>query len=75
MMANEDPVVDAIQDLTRVIIATSGKFESKSDAIRKLHELSIPPGRIAAILAMKTTDVSSVIAKLKKKGGSSSNGD
>ena len=62
-------VVDAINDLTRVMIALQGGFGSRSEAVRKLHELAIPPGRIAAILAMKVSDVSSVIAKNKKKGG------
>ncbi|MGQ0553238.1 MAG: hypothetical protein ACT4PU_08450 [Planctomycetota bacterium] len=60
-------VVDAIQDLTRVTIAISGQFESNSDAIRRLHDLSIPTGRIAAVLAMKPADVASAIAKYKKK--------
>jgi hypothetical protein len=58
--------VAAINDLTRVLIALSGKFESKSDAIRQLNELGIPPTRIAAILAMEVKDVTSVISKAKK---------
>jgi hypothetical protein len=66
-MASEQAIVDAINDLTRVTIALSGKMTTKSEAIRKLSELGIPPGRIAAILAMKTPDVSSVISKEKKK--------
>jgi hypothetical protein len=64
---SERDVVDAINDLTRVILATQGKFSSKSEAVRALNELAIPPGRIAAILAMKVTDVSSVLAKGKKR--------
>ena len=64
---SEQAIVDAINDLTRVTIALSGKMTTKSEAIRKLNELSIPPGRIAAILAMKSPDVASVLAKEKKK--------
>jgi hypothetical protein len=60
-------VVEAVNDLTRVMIALSGKFESKSDAVRTLNELAIPSSRIAAILAMRIEDVSSVISKAKKK--------
>ena len=60
-------VVEAVQDLTRVTIALSGNFQSKSEAVRRLHELAIPPSRIAAILAMPVRDVSSAIAKEKKK--------
>lgn len=60
-------VVDAIVDLTRVTVAFSGKCDTKSDAIRRLSELSIPPGRVAAILSMSTKDVSSVLAKQAKK--------
>lgn len=62
---NED-VVEAINDLTRVTIALHGGFTTKSKAIRRLHELSIPSGRIAALLGMKQGDVASSIAKLKK---------
>lgn len=61
-------IVDAINDLTRVIVAINGGFSSQSEAVRKLHELSIPSGRIAAILAMQQRDVASIISKLKKKG-------
>ncbi len=59
-------VVDAIQDLTRVTIALSGKFGSKSEAVRRLNDLSIPATRIAAILAMPLPDVTSAISKAKK---------
>ena len=47
-MNNE--VVDAIHDLTRVIIALNGNFASQAEAVRKLNDLSIPSGRIAAKL-------------------------
>jgi hypothetical protein len=66
-MSESQPIVDAINDLTRVILATQGTFTSRSETVRKLAELSIPPGRIASILAMKVSDVSSVIAKDKKR--------
>lgn len=64
---NEHDVVAAINDLTRVMIALNGGFGSKAEAIRRMHELSIPSGRIAAILAMQQSDVTSAIAKAKKK--------
>jgi DNA-directed RNA polymerase specialized sigma24 family protein len=70
---SEEAIVDAITDLTRVMIALQGKYSSKSEAIRSLHELSIPNGRIAAILAMPVGDVASAVAKakksIKKQGG------
>jgi hypothetical protein len=62
-----DQIVEAINDLTRVTIALSGSFGSKSEAVRRLHELAIPSGRIAAILAMPQGDVASIIAKARKK--------
>jgi hypothetical protein len=62
---NEE-IVEAINDLTRVTIALNGGFNSKSEAIRQLHDLSIPSGRIAALPGMKQSDVTSSIAKLKK---------
>ena len=61
-------MVEAIQDLTRVTIALQGGFGSKSEAIRRLTDLSIPPHRIAAILSMPTKDVASVVAKARKAG-------
>jgi hypothetical protein len=60
-------IVDAIQDLTRVTLALHGGFASKSEAIRRLSGLSIPPARIAALLAMPTGDVHSALAKAKKR--------
>lgn len=62
-----DEVVQAIHDLTRVIIAINGRYATKSDAIRGLNDLGIPSGRIAAILAMRQPDVASVLAKDKKR--------
>jgi len=59
-------VVDAVYDLARITIALSGKFDSKSEAVRRLSELSIPSSRIATILAMPVGDVSSAIAKSRK---------
>lgn len=67
LSAETRAVVDAIQDLTRVTVALHGAFASKSEAIRKLSELSIPAARIAAILAMPVTDVHSALAKAKKR--------
>jgi hypothetical protein len=57
---------DAVLDLTRVTLAVSGKFPSKSEAIRRLSELSIPPSRIAAILAVPLPNVTSAMAKARR---------
>jgi hypothetical protein len=59
-------VVDAINDLTRVMIALNGKFATKADAVRALVELAIPPTRIAAILAMEPKAVHTVISRMKQ---------
>jgi len=66
---NEVTTIDAIYDLARVCVAIGGKFESKAEAVRRLDEFSIPPSRIATILAMKLNDVTSILAKAKKKKG------
>ena len=58
-------MVEAIKDLTRVIIAMSGEFTSKAEIIRKLQML-MPPNRIGELLGMKTKDVTSAILKAKK---------
>jgi len=60
-------VVDAIHDLTRVMIATQGQFGSKADVVRRLADLSIPPVRIAAILAIPQNQVHSVLTKARKR--------
>ena len=67
-MGSDNSIVEAINDLTRVTIALSGKANTKSEAIRKLNDMSIPVARIAAILAMPAKDVSSLLAKEKKRG-------
>jgi hypothetical protein len=64
-MANDD-VVNAINDLTRVMIALNGKFVTKADAVRGLYELAIPPTRIGAILAMEPKAVHTVISRMKQ---------
>lgn len=62
-----DPVVTAIYDLARIILASEGSFESKSDTIRRLDALSIPPARIAMILQEPLNNVTSAITKSKRK--------
>jgi hypothetical protein len=64
-------VVEAIRDLTRILIAMNGEFESKSQLIRKLDDLSMPSARIAALLNMQSKDVASV--KYKKNKNDSKN--
>jgi len=67
-MANDlQAVVDALNDLTRIVIAIQGNFGSKADVVRRLADLSIPPVRIAAILAMPQNQVHSVLTKARKK--------
>ncbi len=65
---HESEEVQAIRDLTRVMIALNGKYKTKAEAVRGLYELSIPSARIAAILAIPAKDVASQLAKDKKKG-------
>ena len=66
-MSEGNEVVLAIQDLTRVVIALSGEFASKADAVRRLNDLSVPPTRIAAILAMEPKQVHSALTKARKR--------
>lgn len=65
-------IVDAVLDLTRVTMATSGAFKSKTEAMRILGDLEIPPVRIAAILATPPENVRSALAKARKKAMKSS---
>ncbi len=61
-------IVDAINDLTRVTLALHGDFDSRAEAVRRLHELGVPAGRIAAILAVPANDVRSTLTKARKAG-------
>jgi hypothetical protein len=60
-------VVEAINDLTRAVVATSGRYKTKAEAIRALTALNISAPRIASILAMEPKDVHSVLSADKKK--------
>jgi len=60
-------IVDAIMDLTRVTIALNGQFKNKSDAVRCLGALDIPPVRIAVLLGVPAPDVRSALAKERKR--------
>ena len=60
-------IVDAINDLTRVTLAIHGNFTSKAEAIRRLSDLAIPVSRIAAIMAIPSKDVHSVLARQRKQ--------
>jgi hypothetical protein len=66
--ANNDELVEAVRDLTRVLLTLSDKFETKSEMIRELNSLSITPSRIALLLGMKLKDVTSTLSKAKKSG-------
>lgn len=71
--ASSQDVLDAILDLTRVTLVTSGKFGSKSEAVRMLADMAVPPSRIAQILAIPLRDVTSAISKARKAQKSKAN--
>lgn len=60
-------LVEAVQDLTRVLLATSASLGSKAQAVRRLAEFSIPPNRIALLLSMSQAHVGSVLSKARKQ--------
>ena len=60
-------IVEAIRDLTRVILVLDNQSANKSDIIRRLHAVSISPARIASLLGMETKDVTSALSKAKKR--------
>lgn len=66
MNDNED-LVEAVNDLARVVIACNDKITSRSDVIRRLHLAAIAPGRIASLLSMPVKDVTSAIHKFNRK--------
>lgn len=64
--SNNDELVEAVRDLTRVLLALGGKFENKSEMIRELNSLSISPSRIALLVGMPLKDVTSILSRAKK---------
>lgn len=60
-------LLDAIQDQTRVMIALGPEFTSKTESARKLSELGIPASRISSLLNMPVNQVTSTIAKSRRK--------
>jgi hypothetical protein len=68
----EDHSIDlltAIQDLSRITIALSGKFDSKADAIRRLSDLGMSPVRVATLLAVPPTTVHAELVRTRKRKG------
>jgi hypothetical protein len=63
---SEDNLTEAVNDLTRVMLVLHGNGASKSEMIRRLHAVAIPPVRIASLLSIPTKDVTSAILKLRK---------
>jgi len=62
---NEGALIEAVNDLARVLIAFN--FEgSKADAARRLHLAGVKQARIATLLGMATNDVTSLVSKLRK---------
>lgn len=67
-MADENSdVVEAVRDLTRVLVALHGNFDSRAAAIRALSDMGLRPSSIATIFDVKTKDVTSVISKANKR--------
>ena len=62
---SEELLVEAINDLTRVMVAFNVNG-SKSDAVRRLHMAGLKQSRIASLLAMAPKDVTSLVSKLRK---------
>jgi hypothetical protein len=62
---NEQTLIDAINDLTRVTIASNFNG-SQSDAVRRLHLAGVKQSRIASLLDMALKDVTSLVSKLRK---------
>jgi hypothetical protein len=67
----EDSVIDALNDLARIVIACDKTITNQSEAVRRLHFAAVKPARIAQLLAMQTKDVTSLISKSNKKGNGS----
>ena len=62
---NDETVIEAINDLTRVMIACN-LSGSKSEAVRRLHAAGLKQSRIAVLLGMPPKDVTSLVSKLRK---------
>lgn len=59
-------LTEVIRDLTRVLIILHEEDISNSEMVRRLHNFSVSPTRIAKLLGMQLKDVTSIISKMKK---------
>ena len=62
----DDRLILAIQDLTRVTVAFGGNGAPKSEFIRRLSAIGMPPSRIGPLLGMPAKDVNSQLSKERK---------
>jgi hypothetical protein len=60
-------LIEVVRDLTRVMIALSGQFESRAESVRRLSELGIAPVRLAALLGIPPKHVHAELAKAKQR--------
>lgn len=67
MSKTEYGTVEAIHDLIRVLIVLDKDCSNKAAGVRKLAEAGLPASRIASIMDMKTSDVTSQLAKDRKR--------
>ena len=65
---SEEALIEAINDLARIMIAFNTANPSKSDAVRRLHLAGVKQSRIASLLSMPLKDVTSLVTKLRKNG-------
>lgn len=72
-MTNNADVVQAIRELTRVMILLNGDFDSQADAVRQLADLGISSSKIAEILDMQTKNVSSILNRARKQAAITDN--
>jgi hypothetical protein len=69
-MTNKDSeygeLIEAVRDLSRILLAINAPSTTQADLIRKLNGLSIPASRIALLLDIPSKDVRSVLARSRK---------
>ena len=69
-MSDNSELLEAVRDLTRVMLALHGKFATTTEAVNKLLSLSIPQNRVADLLGLPGNYVRAVAAKTRKRTGS-----
>lgn len=63
---SESNIVEAIDDLIRITLAFQTENTTTAEAVRRLHLVGIKQSRIASLLGINLTSVTSITSRLRQ---------